>query len=239
MEKFKNFIEYKVAIKSLLISVFVFIFFYILYSQNQQICSLNNSLLILAQDNQKLNEMLLTNLKELDLIKKQLDLEKIDFVKNNNSFLDNNNFVKNDMTKFYIKTLGICVVSLLVVGTVYYSFGFLSFKYLIPSSIISLIQDYTPLLNETKLFTYTDNINNIVWLIKIINNKKIDLSAKFLNSSDDFENASNFIEKLLRNSTLQNLNTLNNLTTTDLVVPSTIDLINSSALVTELVTNFL
>ena len=86
--------------------------------------------------------------------------------------------LQNEMTQSYILSLGIVVTSLFALGVLNHFFVGIPLKAFIPTPLFSLIQDYTPLFREVKYYAYSDKLNDVIWIVKIINNKEAVIDYK-------------------------------------------------------------
>ena len=73
----------------------------------------------------------------------------------------------NDMTQFYIKTVGV-VIACVIVASALSNFGLINY------SQGKLLQDYTSLFRESKSLTFYDSPTRTDWYIEIANNRTIE-----------------------------------------------------------------
>jgi len=184
---------------------------------------LNNQINELTQVVQSLNETQSNLIQEL--INKEIKLQKLESTLNSMMSVSFNTQeqslnllqLQNEMTQSYILSLGIVVTSLFALGVLNHFFVGIPLKAFIPTPLFSIIQDYTPLFREVKLYPYSDPLNDVVWFVQIINNKEAVVWAE-LGNSNNYASASDFIACVLLESgfpidiDLTALTTLDNLT---------------------------
>jgi hypothetical protein len=73
----------------------------------------------------------------------------------------------NDMTQFYIKTVGVVIACVIVVSALS-NFGLINY------SQSKFLQDYTSLFRESKTLTFYDSPTRTDWYIEIANNRAIE-----------------------------------------------------------------
>ena len=136
------------------------------------------------------------------MIEKNIKLQEIQNQLSSNLGVINSDLLvaQNQMTQFYIKALGVIVGGVIVLGAVYYVSGVtFSLKAIIPKAMHDLLQDDTFLFQTQKIYNYSDSATKSEWLIKILNEKKVNLLVKPENSPD-FINICDFINSLKSSS---------------------------------------
>jgi len=192
----QNLLEYKISVQEIVVLVITLGFIILIYNQNQQITELTNAVQLIADSHETLKQ---------ELVQKDIQLKTLENAFNSYSLSttapQSSDVLKanNEMTPFYIKVVSICVASLLAIYFIKGSLGVFSLKAFLPASVHSLIQNYTPFLREIAEYSYIDSLNDTIWFIKITNNKKVELFAKFLKGGD-YQEASKFLESIMSNS---------------------------------------
>jgi len=103
---------------------------------------------------------------------------------------------ENEMTQFYIKSIGIfaCgVVVFLVLSNVWPAT--FSFKKIIPLQMYKMIQSYTPFFQTKSTYTSPVDSSGLEWMVNIYNEKNLEILVKPLNSLD-YIRASEYILSL-------------------------------------------
>ena len=118
---------------------------YIIYLQNEQIKVLHNQIEILSNDYNNILELLAEKGKETVELKHTIN--ELIMVSQQHNLVGLDPMLvatQNDMIKFYIKIAGgvaLCLVGIYLLSNIS---GAFSLKKMIPASVYSIIQDYTP-----------------------------------------------------------------------------------------------
>ena len=194
---FKKFSLYDLLV-FLVPSFVVLSILYIVYIQNIQIKVLHTKIELLSDNLDNVLSILSKKQAESDSLKKTI-AELV-------SVLDKTTPVdpllitaQNDMIKFYILLGGGVVVCIAGFFLISHLSGVISLKKIIPVSLYSFIQDYTPFCQTKQTFTYSDKLNQLEVMADIINNKQININVKDVYTCD-FVSLSDYIAKLQINS---------------------------------------
>jgi hypothetical protein len=164
---------------------------YILQLQNQQLHSLTKSFSKTQQSVVTLERSYQNLLAQLA----EKDAEIIQYLHASSkipAFDVNSALSNNEMTQFYIKSAGVVILGLLVIGTLSYTFpAVFSLKAVLPASVFSTIQDWSPFFQEKDVFCYQKH--GLSWLVEVINSKKITRLDLKPHGLHDFTDASGYI----------------------------------------------
>jgi hypothetical protein len=173
---------------------------YIIYLQNEQIKVLHNQIEILSKDYNNILELLAEKGKETLELKHTIKELIVVSQQHNSVGLDPMLVAtQNDMIKFYITIAGgvaLCLVGIYLLSNIS---GAFSLKKMIPASVYSIIQDYTPFCQTKKTLMYTDDLNKLDIIANIINDKSISIDVKD-SYTDDFISLAQYISKLQSSS---------------------------------------
>jgi hypothetical protein len=179
-------------------TAFVFILTSIVYIQNKQIEVLKEELLLLKDNYNQIVTLLKEReqeVKEIRDILKKLTEDNV----SNPSIMDS--LVLSNQHEILLTSLKIAG-GIFGIILIFYSLnqmtGLFSIKSLLPQKLYGLIQDYTPLFQEIKIINVKDEINNLEFIYKIINDKGIKAFVKEINGNTTQE-LSQFIKLLLQN----------------------------------------
>lgn len=160
---------------------------------------LNQNLIILQTKNSELQSIVNDKVLEIQQLKASLQ-DQVLLASKAKDVSAEVLLAHNDMTQFYIKTAGsICVVAL-VFGSFYYLSGFsFSAKALLPAGFYELIQDNSYFFQTSRVYNFYETNSHSDWLIKIINEKHVNLTVK-PEFSSDFIDVGDFILSLHSNA---------------------------------------
>jgi hypothetical protein len=165
---------------------------YILYLQNEQLSELTKRF---SQTQESVRMLEGSYEKLLDQLGEK-DAEILKFLhasSSKNSPLPD--LLNNEMTQFYIKSAGVVILGLVVLGGLSYIFpAAFSLKSILPVSVYTTIQDWSPFLQQKETFFHQEY--GLDWLVEVVNNKKIVRLDLKPDSKFDYIDASSYILEL-------------------------------------------